>query len=386
MALQMTTETNQYCLREPAHRYWQGGRCVYYFALDLQGLDGLLPQRVDEGMIKEVNRRLTPSHAKNIQEYLREREDWLLGAMLLGISPRAVEFHPYSDEHGRPNINFGELRILANQRNTMRIFDGQHRRRAIGDLIRELADTNNIPAERRNTLLKTAVPVSLYEEEDLRSLRQMFSDASKTKKIEANVVTIFDGRYAFNRAAMHLAEQSRLFGDRIELEQTSVSASSSSILSINQLAENLKTLQVGINGRLSRTMNDKYMRDLDPVYQHCLEWADEFLPAARSEYEMLVNGESGSDDIPKMRRSSLAFSTTFVKILAGSYHQWRRDVSNDWKPLAQYVWTASLEPRGGYGSLLVDAGAMAPGASSPVSRRQEVQGAINYIVAKARKA
>ena len=386
MTLQITTETNRYCLRESAHRYWQGGRCVYYFALDLQELDGLLPQRVDEGMVKDANRRLTPSHAKSIQEYLREREDWLLGAMLLGISSQAVEFYPYKDENGKPDINFGELRILANQRNTMRIFDGQHRRRAIGDLIQELTDSDDISSEHRASILQASVPVSLYEEEDLRSLRQMFSDASKTKKIEANVVTIFDGRYAFNRAAMHLSEESRLFGGRVEMEQTSVSAGSSSLLSINQLSANLKALEVGSRGRLSRARNDECMGDLDAVYLRCMEWSDKFLPAARTEYESLVSGESDGSDIPAMRRRSLAFSVTFIRILAGSYYQWHRDVGEDWKPLAQYVRTANLTPGGGYGSLLVDAGAMAPGASSPVARRQEVQGAINYIVAEAQKA
>ena len=385
MAFIIPPETNQYCLRAPAHRYWQGRRCVYYFALDLQSLDGLLPQRVDEGMIKDANRRLTPSHAKGIQEYLRERKDWLLGAMMLGISHKAVEFHPYKDEHGQPDIHFGELRILANQRNTMRIFDGQHRRRAIGDLIQELAESDEISAEHRATLLRDSVPVSLYEEENLRSLRQMFSDASKTKRIEANVVTIFDGRYAFNRAAMHLAEESNLFGGRIEMERTTVAANSSSLLAINQLAGNLKTLEVGIRGRLSRERNDECMQNLDSVYQSCLNWSDEFLPACREEYEGLVNGERDSSEIPAMRRRSLAFSVTFISILAGSYHLWSQ-VSQDWKPLAQYIRKAALTPGGGYGSLLVDAGAMAPGDTSPVSRRQEVQGAINYIVAEARKA
>ena len=167
MTLQITTETNQYCLLEPAHRYWQGKRAVYYFALDLQSLDGLLPQRVDEGMIREANRRLTPGHAKNIQDYLMKQKDWLLGAMLLGISPKAVEFTPYEDENGQPNANFGELRILANLRNTMRIFDGQHRRRAIGDLLLELADGEESIDTTRATLLQTSVPVALYAEEDL---------------------------------------------------------------------------------------------------------------------------------------------------------------------------------------------------------------------------
>ncbi len=385
MTLQITTGATQYCLEVPAHRYWQGGRCVYYFALDLQSLDGLLPQRVDEDMIREANRRLTPSHAKNIQRYLESEKDWLLGAMLLGISPDAVEFYSYKDENGQPNINFGELRILASQRNTMRIFDGQHRRRAIGDLIMELAEGKESVVGRRDELLQSAVPIALYAEADIRSLRQMFSDAAKTKGIEANVVSVFDQRNAFNRAAKHLADESKLFGGRIETERTTVAAGGAYLLSINQLTADLKALEVGINGRVSGERNQGYLDNLDSLYLRCFDWADDFLPTAREEFEGLVAGEIEDSEIPEMRLGSLAFSATFIRILAGCYHEWNRQGYGDCIPLAKYVRRASLNPRGGYGTLLVDAGVMAPGDTSPVARRQEVQSAINYIVANARR-
>lgn len=385
MTLKITTDANKYCLREPAHRYWQGERCVYYFALDLQTLDGLLPQRMDDHIVKDANRQLTQSHARDIQNYLRDRNDWLLGAMLLGISQKAVEFESYEDENGQRNINFGELRILANLRNTMQVFDGQHRRRAIGDLLRELSEDEENGDISRDSLLQAAVPIALYEEEDLRSLRTMFADASKTKRIEASTVTRFDQRNAFNLAAVHLSEKSRLFGGRIEMERTTVAANSKSLLSINQLAADLKALDVGIDGRVSRERNIEHMQNLDELYQRCLTWADDFLPTARNEYAELLIGGIEDNEISALRRRSLAFSATFIRILAGCYQHWLRRVSDDWEPLAYYVNDAVLTPGGGYGSLLVDAGAMAPGDSSLVSRRQEVQGAINYIVAEARK-
>lgn len=385
--LQIPDQVNQYCLRAPAHRYWQGERCVYYFALDLQSLDGLLPQRVDEDMVREANRRLTLSHSKAIQDYLRRQNDWLLGAMLLGISPRAVEFEPYRDETGRPNIiNFGELRILANQRNTMRIFDGQHRRRAIGDLLLELAESEESYRERAAELLQASVPIALYAEDDLRSLKQMFADAAQTKRIEASTLTIFDRRNAINLAAKYLAENSHLFSGRIEMERTTVAPSSLTILAINQLASCLKILEVGSRGRVSRERNEEYREDLAPLYSRCLSWADEFLPAAREEYAGLAKGAVDNNEIPALRRSSLAFSVTFIRILAGAYHQWIQGGNKGWKPLAEYVRKANLTPRSGPGALLVDAGAMAPGDASPVARRQEVQAAINYIVAQAQKS
>ena len=108
MALIIPEVTNQYSLRISAHRFKQGGRDVYYFALDLPTLDGLLPQRVEDSVVKEANRRLTPSHAKNIQNYLDQKDDWLLGALMLGIAPSAVEFYPYQTEE-RKDTNFGEF-------------------------------------------------------------------------------------------------------------------------------------------------------------------------------------------------------------------------------------------------------------------------------------
>ncbi len=70
MTLVIPAINNQYNLRIPAHRFRQSARAVYYFALDLETPDGLLPQRVEDKVVREANRRLTPSHAKNIQRYL----------------------------------------------------------------------------------------------------------------------------------------------------------------------------------------------------------------------------------------------------------------------------------------------------------------------------
>ena len=70
---------NKYATKTLAQRFEQGRRTVYSFALDLATLDGLLPQRVEENVIKDANRRLTPSHAKAIQVYLANRPDWVLG-------------------------------------------------------------------------------------------------------------------------------------------------------------------------------------------------------------------------------------------------------------------------------------------------------------------
>lgn len=373
---------NQYSLRTPAHRFQQGGRDVYSFTLDLKTLDGLLPQRIEDDVVRDANRRLTPSHAKNIENYLNERDDWLLGSLLLGISPDAIRFHPYQDESGQDSANFGELRILANQTSTMRIFDGQHRRRAISELIKTLEDDED-RTEKRATMLGASLPVVLYVEEDVRNLQQMFADAAKTKPIESNTVVRFDQHDAFNLVALTMTEESELFKGRVEMERTTVSRTSRSLIAINQLAAALKTLDVGYNGRVRKDRNETHMQNLELLQARSEEWADKFMPAARMEYEGLLDGTIANADIPQVRATSFAYNATVIRILAGCYHDWCQDGSS-WRPLADYLRTACLTPGSGQGALLVDAGVVIPGGITPIPRIQEVTNAIRHIVQEAK--
>ena len=376
---------NPYSAQLPAHRFQQGHRDVYYFTLDLATLDGLLPQRIDDSVVREANRRLTPSHARDIQQYLEDSPNWLLGALLLGISPAALEFEPFHDPDGNEiSPNFGELRVITNRANTMRIFDGQHRRRAIQDTLDRLGNADD-QIDKLTELQGSSVPIVLYAEDDIRALRQMFTDASKTKHIEANVVTRFDKRDPFNVAAMQLVDESQLFGGRVELDATTVARTSQTLISVNQLAQALRVMTVGYGSRVSRIQNNLYMQDFDKLYESCLDWSDKFMPSTRWEFEGLLSGNIKNEDIPAHRAESLAYNTTFMRILAGCYHAWM-EAKDDWTPLAKYLEGARLETGGGHGTLLVEAGAMLPGETVPSGRRQEVEGAIQYIVQQATEA
>ena len=375
---------NKYATKTLAQRFEQGRRTVYSFALDLATLDGLLPQRVEENVIKDANRRLTPSHAKAIQVYLANRPDWVLGALLLGIAPDALEFVPVKDESGKESASFGELRILADRINTMRIFDGQHRRRAIADALVEL-EHDKSAVDKYASLRNAAVPIVLYAEDDINALRQMFADAAKIKPIESNTLTRFDEHDAFNLTAIRVANESKLFAERVEMERTTVRRSSERLIAINQLAATLKTLSIGYSARVSKKKNSDYMSELDTLYQPCLAWSDEFMPAARDEYRGLIDGTISTSDIPTLRPTTFAFNAVFIRILAGCYWDWTQS-QQDWQPLATFVRESILKPGAGSeeGSLLVSAGVVVPGGITPLPRTQEVRQAIQFIVKSAR--
>lgn len=369
-------------LAVPAHRFTQGGRYVYSFPLDLPTLDRLMPDRVDERIrqAEGANRPLTLSHAKKIQEYLERENKWLFGTLLLGISPDDVEFQPLQDTNRA--IVAGMLRILSTS--DIKIFDGQHRRRAIKDALESLSQ-NRHKQDKFATLQGESVPVMLYAESSIDALRQMFADAAQTRTIETNTVARFDWRDAFNRAAEQLGEISDFLGGRIERERPTVARSSPNIIAINQLAATLKAVEVGIKGRVSQELNNHYLISVDELVDRCWAWSDEFMPAAREEYDNLLSGDLDNSEIPEMRPHTMAFNATVIRILAGCYHEWTKG-SADWKPLADYIRSASLKPGAVNGTLLVESGVVLPGGITPVGRQKEVVGAVDYIVRQARAA
>ena len=410
MALTIPTIKEQY-FRIPAHRFEQGQRTVFTFALGLAQLDSMLPQRVDDDVVREANRRLTPSHAKQIEVYLREHDDWVLGAILLGIDPDAVQFSPFQDEEGNQSPMFGELRIPYNRMSSLRLFDGQHRRRAIQDVLAGLRDLEKERSQslnegerngddpglitvlrdhflesraKRESLEQQSVPVVLYQEGDIKALRRMFADAAKTKPIEGVTRARFDDRDPFNRAAYEVAEQSDLLRGRIEMERNTVARTSPNLLSFNQLATILKTLMFGYYGRVSHVRSLEIEADHEPVVRLGLDWADNFLPETCREYEELLDREIKDDSlIPTLRRETFALNATVLRVLAACFHGWKEEVSQDVGQLAQFVrgesFSNTLE-----NSLLVRAGLVMPGTTSPAGRRQEVQKTIRYILRNAK--
>jgi DGQHR domain-containing protein len=380
MAQQSIAIDHQFDLVAPAQRFTQGGRYVYSFILDLPTLDRLMPDRVDENVIKEANRRLTASHAAAIQDYLEKQDKWLLGTLLMGVNPDAVDFQAWQDT--TMPVVAGQLRVLTT--GEIKIFDGQHRRRAIKNALKSLSG-DRLKASKPSYLQGASVPIMLYAESSIGALRQMFADAAQTKTIERNTVAQFDRQDAFNVAAEQLFEISELLAGRVEMERPSVARTSPNIISINQLAAALKVLEVGIKGRVSKERNSQYLANVDDLVDRCHTWSDEFMPAAREEYDKLLSGEIDNSEIPESRSRTMAFNATVVRILAGCYHQWGKD-NTDWQPLADFIRAASLKPGAGNGALLVDAGAVIPGGISPIGRQMQMAAAVDYIVQQAKIA
>ena len=370
----------------PAHRFRQGRRTAYSFVMSLGEIDGFLPERLDEKVIDHANRKLTISHARDIEKYLDDHaETWVLGALMLGIAPDAVEFKPFqvSDgwEQNEDHPIAGTLEIRLDRKSSLRIFDGQHRRWAL----RQTLIGSNSQKEDPEFLRSASLPVVLYEEDDIGALRQMFADAAKAKPIERNTVTQFDRQDPFNVAALELTRQSRLFRTgRVEMEKSTVSRTEPRLLAINQLATILKTLRVGYGGRVSRERMAEAALEQDALNATCLAWSDEFLVAARAEYHALANGTLKNTDIPRLRRETFAVTVPIMRVMAGCYFQWSREFGEDWRPLATWLRQANLKanPEDASNSIPAQAGMLHPNGSLS-SRDQGLRETIRLTMQKA---
>ena len=419
MPIKIRTSLPTKLIDETALRSRQGNRDVYTFNLSCGDLDNKITPRTDPNIIDRANRRYDAAHAGKIQRYLAETGEYVLGAMLIAIDPQYISFEEYLNDEGEPS-GVGQLVIYEEHKPHLQLFDGQHRRGAIANLIKQdllggmderRAEIEQLRSEQAATtdsgsgndiiqrkeeeleehqkLIRRfrgeSVAFILYAEGDVKNQRQMFSDAANAKPQEAITRARFDRRDAFNLAAEELKEEtSELLRkhDLIDMERSGVGQTSPKLLSFNQLATTLKTLEFGYYGRVSRTRNAELLSDFSSVVETGRDFFDEFLPASVKEFSRLLADDLTAEDIPDERQCSFVFNATVLRVLAGCYQAWGKE---SWQGLADFLNAQRFEKNRQRGAILVQAGLVAPGANTPQARRQEVQGAIRYIVDAARK-
>ena len=378
MAITINTLNPPPVIEAPAHRLQQGGRTVYYTALTIAQFDDALPEEIDTQIIKD-NRRFIPSHARGIEDYLQRTDAWVLGPVTLSIAPNYVEFEPYPGQLNDGSPVLGVLRVVSGGRSFLRILDGQHRRRAIKDYRRsQLLSSAEI--ERRKQFESCQMPVALYEEDDDFRIRQMFADMAQQRSMDAITKARFDKRDPFNEAAYQVMTQSQWIGEYVEMDRSTIARTSDKLISFNQLATNLKTLEFGYFGRASQIRLQEAANDMQAVVEKGLEWIDEFLPMAREEYLNLLSSDIDPDYVSKERPKTLAYNGTMLRILAGSYYEWQQDypaIGTD--VLAFFISSMNLQPKAKRG-LLVKSRVLDIRKVTLIARKQEVMDAIRLIV------
>lgn len=260
-----------------------------------------------------VQRSLDKRHATDIVDYMvNNSSDYVLGAMTYATDMVDDDaFVPAG-----PGDNIGTLILPMDAR--LRCLDGQHRRHAIAEAVREDPD-----------LGEDFSAVVLYVEDDYVKRRQMFSDMNATPKVVSKALNItFDSRDPYARAAQRLAEEHPLLAGMVETTKARINTADPKIFSLSGVYDALKRYDLGMILPRGRSPKHKGEDDLIALGTELFHLIGEARPEFNNVRDTLANLETTKeqgDAMRRMRRETLLLSTTTLRVVAGALHLAMKD-------------------------------------------------------------
>ena len=320
-----------------ATRFIQGGRTTFSIDLSLEQLANTVT-RPDPDQPTEGNRKIVIRHAFGFATYLKTRNDSIIPPLLLRAHDGVFKFNSLESRGG---TDWGTLEVPRLARNDVQIVDGQHRILGVHLLIQELSDELAVAWSNRAAALKEDSPsiVAAAEEQitqieaqrlrlsqervsvqvviidDAKEYKQIFVDiAENAKGITQAVKSRFDSTKVVNRCLEDVMEHPLIAG-RVDLEADRVQGDNPNLLGAKHVADIIRTLQVGIGGRISSHQESIL------VEQYLVSKAESFLTILFRSFKDLDEVRQGKLTPEELRKKSLLGSVTMLRVLAGVYHE-----------------------------------------------------------------
>jgi len=322
-----------------ATRYTQGKRTVYALDLSVAQIVGLIPAP-DPARPLPGNRRIQPQHAAEFGEYIRTHEDWVSPGIVLR-GPTAFDFNPIESIAG---ADFGVVSLPTLAVADLHIVDGQHRilgmhlaAKGIADDLdrardalaraRKAGDDPNLVAHfagviktlnaQRKRFENERVSIQVFVETEQSAYQQIFYDmADNALPITGSVRARFDKRKITNRTLTNTLEHPLLSG-RVDLERDRLGRINQNLLSAKHIVDLVRILTVGLEGRVSRRLEDE-LKDEDLAQR-----SNEFFDALSQGFHQLAQVEDGSVSPAELRQHSMLGSPVTIRVLAGVYYELR---------------------------------------------------------------
>ncbi|MGX5832457.1 DNA sulfur modification protein DndB [Mesorhizobium sp. 43Arga] len=206
----------------PAIRGVQAGRAYYVVMVPLGAVGSLL--RFNDGAVPDelrAQRRLNKSRIPALVRYITSNpKEYVLSALTATIDGR-FHFEP-SDMNG-PLRSIGTLSVDMTA--TILVNDGQHRRAAIIEVLRE-----------RPHFAHETVAVTLFPDHGLERSRQMFVDLNQHGvKPSRSIRLLYDGRDERAKLSRAVVDWVPLFRDMTDFGRSNLTASSPKLFAFSNL-------------------------------------------------------------------------------------------------------------------------------------------------------
>jgi hypothetical protein len=335
------------------------------------------------------------SHARAFGEYVRREAEWVAPALVL----RAPDIFAFETREEIGGTEFGVISFPRLASTDLRILDGQHRILGIHLAIQGIADdigkarsalaaakrsdaepavleqfTTKIETltEQRQRFDRERTSVQIFIEDDQLAYKQMFFDiADNALGITSSVRARFDSRKVVNRSLEDVMKHSLLRG-RVDLEQDRISRSNPNLMGAKHVAEIIRTLVVGVEGRIGRRLEDELREDA------LVQKTNNFLDCLIAAYEPLAEVADGELTPEDLRKSSLLGSTVVLRVLAGAYAELSDRYKWDDDDIAEFFRKLAPRMKGPVAEdsiwvTYVGEDVFSVGAFAPRSRRQDLK-------------
>jgi DNA sulfur modification protein DndB len=216
------TLIDEYSHSFPAVRGVQAGRPCYIAMCPMRLVPKIFVFDEDEVPPElRAQRTLNKSRIPEIADYLiTNPNDYTLSAITASVDEQ-IHFEPMADTG--PSVNLGLLTVSMNAQ--ILINDGQHRRAAIEEAIKESHELGH-----------DHIPVLFFVDENLKRSQQMFADLNKhAVRPNPSISTLYDHRDPSSELARYLVANVDCFHRLTEMDKSSLSNRSSKLFTLSSI-------------------------------------------------------------------------------------------------------------------------------------------------------
>ena len=169
-------------------------------------------------------------------------------------------------------------RLYINMDSRLLINDGQHRRKAIEEALKEIPDLGH-----------EMISVVFFHDDGLKRSQQMFSDLNKNAvKPTKSLNILYDHRDKFSQFIVDLVGSVDVFEGRVELEKTTISNRSTNAFTLNGIADASLRL-IGLRKSRKPTEDEK------KLIKEYWEIVSKNIP----EWQLLIQGKTSAAELRK---------------------------------------------------------------------------------------
>ncbi len=250
-----------------------------------------------------AQRVLSAARIPAIKNYiLNNPNDYIFSSLTASVDG-VMKFTPAASlgEDGK----LGRLYIAMESR--LLINDGQHRRKAIEEALKEKPEMGH-----------EMISVVFFQDSGLKRSQQMFSDLNKNAvKPTKSLNILYDHRDKFSKFVVDLTSEIDIFKDKVELEKTTISNRSKKAFTLNGISDATRHL-------LGITKNRKLTNEEQEMTREFWKLVVKYIP----EWNLLLEGKISSADL---RKEFVHGNTNSLNALGIVGRILIRDYPEDWK-------------------------------------------------------